>query len=133
MPIHVEKTTGAFVYGSPFLGRIDHTAQIDVDLSGFTEDEIDSRGYLKPGVPLTKDGALVGVAGLLFGVTIEPLKVVEGRVTGFAQAGIDELGVITVAVATHGQVVLDAAEDILGRAYTEDEIAGFEASNITLL
>lgn len=59
MPITVEKTTGGPVYASPFVGPLNHTAKIDVDLSALTADEIDAKGYLKPGLPLGVGGALV--------------------------------------------------------------------------
>lgn len=127
MPIIVEKTTGGYAYGSPILGRIDHTAQIAVPLGDLTTDEIDSKGYLKPGIPLTKAGALVGASPqFVYGVTIEPIKVFEGERPVVTQTTIDALGTITVGVMTAGQVVQDAAEDILGRAYTANEIAGFD-------
>lgn len=57
-PISTSKTEGAPVYGSPFVGPVNHTAPIEVDLSTLTDDEIDARGYLKPGIPLTTNAAL---------------------------------------------------------------------------
>lgn len=59
MPITVETTTGGPVYASPFVGPLNHTAKVDVDLSALTSDEIDAKGYLKPGVPLSAAGALI--------------------------------------------------------------------------
>lgn len=59
MPMKVTKTAGDISYGAPFLGPLNHTAAIDVDLSNLTDDEIDAKGYLKPGVPLSRAGALV--------------------------------------------------------------------------
>jgi hypothetical protein len=59
MPLKFEKTfTGEADYGNPFVGPVDHTAPIDVDLSTLSDDEIDAKGYLKPGIPLTSAAAL---------------------------------------------------------------------------
>jgi hypothetical protein len=61
-PITINPDTGAdFAYASPFVGPINHTESLAVPLSGLTADEIDAKGWLKPGVPLTKAGALVAV------------------------------------------------------------------------
>lgn len=57
-PISTSKTEGQPVYGSPFVGPVNHTAPIDIDLSTLSDDEIDARGYLKPGIPLTTNAAL---------------------------------------------------------------------------
>lgn len=48
------------VYGSPFVGPINHTDQIPCDLSNLTAREVDANGVLRPGVPLRSNGALVG-------------------------------------------------------------------------
>lgn len=59
-PIKVTPDAGAdFVYATPFVGPINHTESLAVPLSGLTNKEIDAKGWLKPGVPLTKAGALV--------------------------------------------------------------------------
>jgi hypothetical protein len=56
MPITVEETEGGTAYASPFVGPVDHTAHVRVDVSALTTSQVDSKGYLKPGVVLTLDG-----------------------------------------------------------------------------
>ncbi len=43
-----------------FVGPINHTVAVPVNLANLTNKEIDTNGYVKPYVPLTKGGALVG-------------------------------------------------------------------------
>lgn len=119
---------GGEIYPLPFVGPYDHTHAISVDLSALTDDEIDADGYLKPGVPLTDDGALLGAGDYVFGVTIEPLKVADDN----AAATIAALGSVDVALATIGQVNRAVVEDILGRALTADEVAGFTTAGSKL-
>lgn len=130
MPIIVSATTGGTSYASPFVGPTNHVVHVKVDLSGLTTDEVDANGYLKPGVPLTSAGILVA-AGAVFGVTVEATRLpvtVPPTNTTLAAETADCL----VAIATHGIVCRDAAEDDLGRAYTAAEIAGFAAAGSRL-
>lgn len=115
-------------YVSPFVGPIDHTHTVDMNITSLTSDEVDADGYLKAGVPVDAAGALVGVATPVFGVTIEPLKVADGNAAGdlaAAPASID------IAVATICQVNRAVIEDILGRVLTANEIAGFDLAGST--
>lgn len=105
-----------------FLGPFDHTVAIPVDLSQFTPKEIDSDGNLKPGIPLTRDGAMIGAGDFVYGVTAESFKVADDGL----QATIDALETVDVPIALICCVVRDLAEDVLDRAYTADEIAGFD-------
>lgn len=121
--------TAGEVYALPFVGPINHTHTLAVDITALTVDEIDADGYLKPGLPLDAAGALVGVApAYVFGVTIEPLKVAESN----SAADIAAAGTVDIAVATIGQVNRAVAEDILGRALTANEVAGFAAAGSTM-
>lgn len=131
MPIRVVPLTGDIVrdYESPFLGPVDHTVGIQIDLSALTDDEIDAKGYLKPGIPFQKDGTLVGAGDRLFGVTVEEVKVADDNEAGTIAA----LTTQEVAVGTEGTIVQDVAEDMLGRAYTADEVTAFADSRITLV
>lgn len=131
MPIRFNpaSATAGELYGNPFVGPLGHTAQIAVDLNSLTDDEIDAQGYLKPGIPLSKVGALVGAGVAVFGVTIEPLKVAADN----EAATIAALsGAAQVAVGTIGQVNRDVIEDNLGRALTADEVAGFAVAGSTI-
>ena len=130
MPIRIEGLSGGGegLYGNPFVGPVDFVVAIQVDLSALTDDEIDAFGFLKPGVPLTDAGALVGTGDAIYGVTVEAMKVADAN----DATTIAALGTIDVPVATHGMINRDIAEDILGRAYTADELTGFETSRIVL-
>jgi hypothetical protein len=127
MPIRVTNpaTSGGTNYADPFVGDVGHTAQIACDLDGLTTDEVDANGYLKPGVPLTQAGALVGVGKAVFGVTQEAIKLV-------ANNGAAKTGVFQIVVATIGQVNRDVIEDLLGRALTADEVTGFGLAGSTI-
>lgn len=127
MPMSVTKTAGGMGYGNVFIGGVNHPAQIKVDVSQLTIAEVDQFGYLKPGVPLTKAGILVGASpAFVYGVTIEAQKIVPDNPTDVSLAAVTVDPIITVN--TVGHVNRDIAEDNLGRAYTADEIAGFDAA-----
>lgn len=134
MPLSIKNTAGGASHGNPFVGPIDHTAHVKVDISGLTVDEVDVNGYLKPGVPLTQAGILVA-SGFVFGVTVEAAKLPLVTVPPTNTTLGTETGDCFVAVGTIGQVSQDIAEDTLGRAYTTAEKAGFDAagSKLTLI
>jgi hypothetical protein len=122
---------GGSDYTSPFVGPVNHTAQISVDITALTDDEIDADGYLKPGVPLKADGTLVSGSGeTILGVTIEPLKVAKSNSSEDIAAATSTF---ELAVATIGQVSKPRAEENLGRSYTSDEVDAFAASGLVLL
>ncbi len=134
MPMRVTALTPATIsrdYESPFVGPVDHTFGILVNIAVLTTREVDSKGYLKPGVPFTKAGALVGAGGYVWGVTVEEVKVGDGNTAPLLTAA----GIREIAVATEGSINQDVAEDMLGAPYTANEIAGFNAagSKITLV
>lgn len=52
------------VHPNPFLGPVDHRVAIRVDVSGLTSREVDAYGFLKPGVPLRKNGTLAGAPAM---------------------------------------------------------------------
>lgn len=125
MPITIESTASeANTYGKPFVGPgAEYTDVVQLDISGFTLKEIDVYGYLKPGVPLSKAGILVGSSVPVYGVTLESIKIVSYTVTDALLAA--DTGTVQVAVGTHGIVNRDIIEDNLGRALTSDEVLGF--------
>ena len=114
-----------------FVGPVDHTVAVPVLLTNMTNKEIDSDGYLKPYIPFTKAGILVGSTVAVFGVSVEHIKVANDNVAGTIAA----LGTIDVVVATICQINRAIAEDVLDRAYTANELAGFllAGSHIVLL
>lgn len=130
MPIKVSQPAAAdSVYGSPFRGTVNHTAQIAVNLTALTNAEIDAKGYLKPGLPLSAAGALVGAAVPVFGVTIEAIKVANGNAAADIAAAS---AAYQLTVATIGQVSRPVMEANLGRVLSANEIAGFGLAPCTL-
>jgi hypothetical protein len=123
MPIRVTTPAGAGLdYASPFIGPVDHTVQLAVTLTNLTNKEIDKYGYLKPGVPFDKAGVPIATGKAVFGVTVEAVKVAADN----AAATIAALTTAQVALAMIAVLNRDVVEDILGRALTADEIAGFD-------
>lgn len=121
-----------------FVGPVDHTHSLLVDLSDLTYadesgGEVDADGYLIPGTPLKKDGTLADgtTDEFIFGVVVEPVNVGVGFVD--ADTDLDALTDIHVAVATVGQVNRDIVEDNLGRALSANEIAAFDAAGSKLV
>jgi hypothetical protein len=136
MPMTVTATTGGTGYASPFVGPANHTHHIKVDISGLTVNEVDADGYLKPAVPLRYAGGL-GVlvsapAQAVDGVTVEAVKLPLATVPPTNGTLAAETGDCFVAVATHCAVNRDIAEDVLGRAYSADEVAALAAAFISL-
>jgi hypothetical protein len=116
-------TSEGDTYGNPFIGPVNHTMTVRLDVSGLTNDEVDANGYIKPGTPLLSTGLLVSApAQVVYGVVIEPIKVAAGNAAGDLSGATD----IDIAIGTIGQVNRDIVEDNLGRVLTADEIAGFD-------
>ena len=132
MPMDVRSTaTAGEVHPNPIVGPAHHPVAIRVDVSALPADYVDSRGYLKPGVPLARTGIPVGVApAFVHGVVIEAVKVHTDNTT-LAAVVRD----IDVTIATICQVNRAILEDSLGRALTADELAGFDraGSKVVLL
>jgi hypothetical protein len=132
MPIQISPITGTVVkdYENPFVGPVNHQAAVKVVVTGMTNKEVDARGYLKPGVPLLRTGALATLATVpIYGVTMEEVKVA-------ASNSAPDLAAATakpVAVALVGAINRKVAEDMLERAYTANELAAFELSPIKLI
>ncbi len=98
---------GVSLTNAPFVGPVDHTSSIRVDLSDLGTDEVDTDGVIKPGVPLTKNGKLVtrrpgmhqiivagGVAGAL---TATGVKTTDRLVTvANLVGGADLIGETTI-------------------------------------
>ena len=133
MPISSTKTIQKVkTYLNVFLGPVNHEYQLLVDLSSLTSREIDALGYLKPGVPFTRAGVLVGASpAFVFGVTFEAIKVAEDNAAPTIAALADQW----VGVGLIGAVIQDAAKFNLGADYSANEIAGFDraGSKIVLL
>lgn len=110
-------------YGRPFRGKVEHTAQIPINVTALTTAEVDADGYLKPGVPFEADGTLIlAAAGIVFGVSIEPIKVAKSNSAPDLAAAS---AAFQIGLGTIGQVNRAIIEDNLGRVLTANEIAGF--------
>ena len=74
MPMKVTAVAAAGeVHPNPFVGPVNHTAVVRADVSDLSSYEVDSLGYLKPGVFLTRAGQLVEPeAALLTIATLRP-------------------------------------------------------------
>jgi hypothetical protein len=129
MPVRVNAavTVGGGSVENPFIGPVQRTVAIAVPLSGLTSAEVDANGYIKPGVPLLRTGALV-TAGAVWGVTVEATKVANSNSGADLAAG----GSPEVAVAVDGAVNRAIMEDNLGRVLTAAEIAGFALAGSTI-
>ncbi len=111
-------------YVSPFIGPVDYTDTVRLDVSALTTAEVDTGGYLKPGVPLDAAGLLVVTAGVVLGVSIEPIKIAKSNSAADLTAATD----IDVALARTALLNRAVLEDILGRALTADEVTGLPAT-----
>lgn len=125
MPLAVSTTTGGLAHAPVFVGEIKGTDVVKVDISDLTTKEVDADGYLKPGVPFDKSGNTVGSGVAVWGVTIESLKIGHATIPPTDVSLAADTGTCMIAVG-FGLVNRDIAEDNLGRAYTADEIAGFD-------
>jgi len=123
MPMQITTTAGGVAHSIPFVGPVQHTDHVKLDVSEMSDKEVDENGYLKPGVPLTSAGILVGASPAYpHGCSAEAQRVASGNTDAILDAATDVL----VTVVTHGIVNRDILEDILGRALTANEIAGFD-------
>lgn len=132
-PITIEQTrTGGMAYANPFVGPLNHTFPVRVDVSALDATLVDARGYLKAGVILQRNGlpipAPTGAAGEVaqpgYGVVVEPIKVAASNAAADLGAAVD----IDVSVAVIGAVNRAIAEDILGRAYHAFELDAFKVN-----
>lgn len=115
-------------YNNPFIGDAEHPVMIPVLLSALTAAEVDAAGYIKPGVPLSAAGVLVGSGTAVFGVTPEAIRVAQSNATGDLTAA----GTIDLTVIVIGAVNRHIIEANLGRALTANEIAGFNLAGSTI-
>lgn len=126
MPLDIRtRAAQATVYPSPFVGPINHTVAIRVDVSTLTTAEVDAYGYIKPGVPLQENGALVsGAAQVIFGCVVEAVKIAADNAAATLAAAADK----DVTVSTIGQVNQDVLEANLGRVLSANELAAIKAA-----
>jgi sulfur relay (sulfurtransferase) complex TusBCD TusD component (DsrE family) len=130
MPIRVSpETPGGRVHVIPFVGPIDHTVAIRVDVSSLQTAMVDKNGFLKAGVFLQRNGTPATSAGTGFGVTIEPMKVADGNATADLNAAVDVDVAVCVICAVNRKIV----EDSLGRVLTAGELDAFNGKPVVIL
>ncbi len=123
-------TVGGQIYGRAARGIVEHTEQRAINVSLLTANEVDSDGYLKPGVPFDRAGFLVAANVPVFGVSIEPIRVAKGN----AAADLSASGAaVQVGLQVIGIMNRKIAEDNLGRALTAAEIAGFDLAGSKMI
>lgn len=134
MPIAITAAAATTSYGNPIIGEAGMRKHVKIDLSGLTSDEVDSDGYLKPGVVLKESGGLAilvgGAAGVIFVVT-EPTKL-NVTVPATTTTLGNETGDHLIGVAGSGLVNRDIVEDNLGRALTANELSSFTTAGTHL-
>jgi hypothetical protein len=130
MPLRVKKTTGTTGYGHPFTGKVLGLQQVVVDISELTTAEVDADGYLKPGVPFKKDGTLADGTGgeFIYAVNPEPIFINHATIPPTDVSLAADTATIPLGMGTIGEVNRDIAEDNMGRAYTANELAAFNAA-----
>ncbi len=130
MPLSVTKSVGTSTYGHPFIGKVLGLQQVVVDISELTTAEVDADGYLKPGVPFKKDGTLADGTGgeFIYAVNPEPQKLFMAVLPPTNGTLSGDTRTLPLGMGTIGEINRDIAEDNLGRAYTANELAAFNAA-----
>ena len=124
-PIQIRDLTAeGEIHPTPFLGPVNHTVGLKIDVSVLTADMVDQHGYLKAGVLIQQSGVPVnGAAQIAYGAIAEHTKVHTDNTT---LAGVTDD--VEVAVALYVLMNRDILEDSLGRALTADELAAVDAA-----
>jgi hypothetical protein len=131
MPLRISNTAGGTDYANPLVGGAYDVTNLKLDVSTLTTNEVDSKGFLKPGVPLQLSsgvGVLIsGASQTVYGVTFEPIKLRDDN-SGLGTDTTDPI----IAVATAGLLNLDIIEDNLGRVLSANELAALTAGGFKL-
>jgi len=125
MPIAISSVAGGLAHAPVFVGPILGTDVVQCDISDLTINEVDQDGFIKPGVPLMKDGSVVGASGIVWGVVIEPTKIIHATMPPTNVSLAADVGTSPVVVG-FGLCNRDVMEDNLGRVLNANEIAGFD-------
>lgn len=161
MPLSVTNVAGGTVHPTPFLGPINHSVPVRVDVSRLSSDEVDAYGFLKPGVILTREGKLaqdasymISGATLAIGTTVEEYSFlaftasIDGQqfsvaldatkaLTGAHLISLTKFGVILVqstvaGVVTTKVVSVTQAYDTAAEALDAAEAEGPDAGNVII-
>lgn len=118
MPLMVTEYDAGTGYANPFVGPCDQVAQIKIDLSDLNGDEVDTNGYLKPGVPFNRNGEMIGLeasAGTAVGAAVAGNTGNGTMGTVTVSAGAKEgvyLLTITTAASNAGTFVVEDPDGI---------------------
>lgn len=134
MPLEIVSVVGGTNYASPFVGSVDHTVHVKVDISGLTTDEVDADGYLKPGVPLTEEGLRIGVQAAAGTAVAAAVAGNTGNgtmgavtVSAGAKAGVYTLTIIEPAANAGAFIVTDPDGIVIGNG---DVAVAFSAGGL---
>jgi hypothetical protein len=130
MPLNIKTTAGTTTYGPVFIGSVLGLQQVVVDISELTTKEVDADGYLKPGVAFKKDGTLADGTGgeFIYAVNPEPQNLRMAVLPPTDGTLSSDTRTFPLGMGTIGEINRDIAEDNMGRAYTADELAAFNAA-----
>jgi len=133
-----EVNPGGELAPSPFVGPVDHTEQILLDVSTFDTEEVDADGYIKAGTPVQLTGAvgtgpvkgaLVTNADQQAGVVFEGIKIAASNAPAVLAAAPN----VEVAVAHMCAINRHRVEDILGRALSAAELSALNRGNVRVI
>lgn len=119
MPMSFESTAGGTGYVDIRVGKGHAIHQAFLDVSLITD--VDSDGYIPPGLPLQASGAPISAVDQVAKYVVGPEPVEEGAADHFGNALLD------------GALNQDAIEDNLGRVLTADEIAALADGGFKLV
>ena len=127
-------TTPGQVYGRPFDGPTNFQVQGVIDITALTSAEVDSDGYIKPGVPLREIstgvfGLVNGAAQVIRAMVPESIKVANGNAAGDLSAASNAF---PIGLYTRTQARRPIIEDNLGRVLSANELAAFAAAGSTI-
>lgn len=121
---------GGSPYNSPFVGPLDFTVHVPLDVSALTNTLVDQKGKLKPGAVLTPAGTPPdGTEGETAVLNLETIRVAEGNSTAALEAAADR----TIACLAIGIAKRAVLEENLGRELSANELAALKAGGITLI
>lgn len=125
MPMRITpESGGGTIQPNPFIGPINHTVSLRIDVSALDDDLVDQYGYLKAGAIIRSNGAPIsGASQVAYGAVVEATKVAANNGAALATAPD-----IDVAVALFVLINRDVLEDSLGRVLSANELAAIDAA-----
>lgn len=131
MPASITRTSSDELYASPYqTGADGNNVHVKVDVSALTTREVDTNGYLKPGVPLVQaTGLLPTLAGDVIVAVEEEVKIASGNTAAILSAITNDP---FVACRVFGTVNHDMLASVLGAELTAGEKAAFNGAGSSL-